>query len=75
MDSRRFNWTIEDIAEQKISVKLNFDRPEMISAYGSDILSLHVNVPSAFLNRPLEFYDGDLEWGSKKLLMKRNIPK
>ena len=59
-------------------MQMNFDRAEMISSYGNDVLNFFVMLPSQFLNRPSEFFSGKLYWdemGENLLFDKRNVPK
>lgn len=49
VESRAFNWNIEDMTSTKMIFKLSFQKPELVSSYSNDVLIMRVMQPNMFL--------------------------
>lgn len=69
VETRSFNWTITSLTESEMKLKLEFNKPEFVSSYGSDSLHMHIERPELFLIREAGITQ------SSQIVAIRNIPK
>lgn len=75
VDSRKFSWYIDSFSQNEIKLKLEFEKPDMISSYGKDVLVMEVLQPKVFLVRDYPDYFNDYFWNTDSFFEKRNLPK